>query len=499
MALALAHTRSILIYSALIISSLYSYLAWHRFGSLGKPLECTDDTEISALEEKYRALQEKFDRLQAGNVNGTANPLDQADTLDTVIRNNGYTNFPAGPLEGADDLVVVIKTGATEVYRSLTIHLATTLTHTPNHLIFSDHKQQVAQYEVQDALDEASEQIMAGNKDFDLYVDQKRFMAMGQSPEFLQLEGGWDLDKYKNIHTMKKAWQQRPDAKWYLFVDADSYVMLSNLLPYLRSLDHTKKLYLGDVYKIKDLEFAQGGTGYAISHGAMQYVMEKEPDMPQKFEQSAKDSCCGDYVLAEVMLTNGIKLSKTYPNFCGEGPGRIGFLPKNHCQPVVTMHHMRPWEISKMWTFERQLAQPNRYILFQDIFDHFIWPHVSEEQNEWDGMSHIHGATVDLPSNILDGSGGKELSPEEKKDKVWAFCKKTCEDKPEDECMQFQVQKEQCKIYDGMALGVKLPVTREDRGDFRSGWLLGRIGKRLKSITCEQPKKSWPKDVVAGA
>ena len=503
-----AHTRSTfysnaLPYIALVTIAFYAYFAWIGYRSLYKPLESNPSTHIPAVEEvnsqnsEYKVLQEKLDRLKTSHGNEMAESLAQIDALNTTVKDNGYINFPAGPLDGAEDVVVVIKTGATEIYRTLPIHLTTTLTHTPNHLLFSDHEQQIAQYKIQDALDEVSEGIISGNKDFELYLDQKKFMALGQSPEYLELKGGWELDKYKNIHMMNKTWKQNPNAKWYLFIDADSYVMLSNLLPYLRGLDHTKRLYMGDVYEINNLKFAQGGTGYVISHGAMRHVMQEDPDMPYKFEQMAKDNCCGDYVLGEVMKAHKIVLSETYPNFCGEGPARIGFLPENHCQPVVTMHHMRPSEISDMWTFERRLARSDRYILFQDIFDHFIYPHLSDHRNEWDGMSPIHGAVVDLPSDLLEEKG-KELSKEVKREKLWKFCEKTCKEKGEHECMQFQIQKEECKIFKGIALGYKLPMTRDDTEDFRSGWLMDRIEK-VKNITCEQPKKSWPQDVVSGA
>lgn len=414
------------------------------------------------------------------------------------VESNGYTHLPTGNLITAEDIVIIVKTGATEIYRALPIQLATTLTHFSNRLFFSDHEQQIAQYHIQNALDEVSESIISGNKDFELYLNQKKLIALGQSPEKLELKGGWELDKYKNIHMMKKTWQQKPSAKWYLFIDADSYVMLSNLLPYLRNLDSSRKLYMGDVYVINDLKFAQGGTGYVISHGAMQHVMQQDPDMPANFETMAKDNCCGDYVIGAVMKKHGISLSETYPNFCGEGPGRIGFLPKNHCQPVVTMHHMIPSEISDMWTFERHLARSNRYILFQDLFDHFVYPRLSDQRSEWDGLSHIHGAVVDLPSGLFEGKEN-DLSKEDKREKIWDFCKKTCEEKGENECLQYQINKEECKIFKGVALGYKLPETRDDREEIRSGWMMERIEKILKNITCEQPKKSWPKNVISGA
>ena len=492
--MARAHPRSAVylktwIMVALATIALFSYLAWRRNETL-KSFGIGSSTFSSGLEEDaIDDVASNGDKKEMGGV-GTG-------ALQPAPSDNTYMNYPAGPLDGAEDLVVVVKTGATEIYRSLTIQLTTTLTHTPNYLIFSDHEQQIAQYKIQDALDEVSETTIAGNKDFELYLEQKKIIAMGQSPEHLELKGGWDLDKYKNIHMMKKTWQQRPNMKWYLFIDADSYPMLSNLLPYLRGLDHTKKLYLGDVYEIDGIKFGQGGTGYVLSHGAMQYVMERDPDMPHRFEEMAKEKCCGDQVLGAMLKEHGIPLSETFPNFCGEGPGRIGFSPENHCQPVVTMHHMSPAEISEMWTFERRLAQPGQYILFKDIFDHFIWPNLSDEYDAWDGLSPIHGAGVEVPPELFEAMG-RELSATEKKERLWTFCERTCQSKGESECLQFQIQKDECRIFKGIAMGYKLPVTKEDRDEYRSGWLLDRVEK-LKNITCDQPGKTWPKDVVAGA
>ena len=501
----LAHSRGIfylkcLSYVALVAIVFYSYSAWIRYRSIYEQLEGIRLTQSSTVEEaksrdyECKALQEKLDRLKTSHGNEMAEALAEANTLNATFKSIGYPNFPTGRLDGAEDIVVVIKTGATELHKTLPIQLITTLTHAPNHLLFSDHEDQIAQYKVQDALDEVSDGMISGNKDFELYLDQKDAMALGQSPEYLEFKGGWELDRYKNIHMMKKAWKQKPNAKWYLFIDSDSYVMLSNLLTYLRDLDHTKKLYMGDVTQVNGVDFAQGGTGYVISHGAMEHVMQEDPDMPHNFEQMARDNCCGDYVIGEVMRAHGISLTNTNPNFCGEGPARIGFLPKNHCQPILTMHHMRPAEISDMWTFERNIAQSDRYILYQDLFDHFVYPNLRSDRKQWDGLSPIHGATVDVPSDLLK----KTLSKEEKRQKIWDFCEKTCKEKEEHECMQFQVWHEECKIFNGIVFGYKLPVTKDDRDDYRGGWLMDRIEK-VKNITCEQPKKSWPQDVASSA
>lgn len=192
--MASGHIRSIFCFNilpfvALVTIAFNVYIVFIRHKSLPKPLNHYSNEKPTS-----------FAQIIASN---------------TTFKINGYTHFPAGKLADTEDVVIIVKTGATEIYRALPIHLTTTLTKIPNYLLFSDHKQQIAQYKVQDALDEVSEDIMLGNEDFDLYFEQKKLIALGQSPEKLELKGGWNLDKYKNIHMMKKTWQQKPHAKWY--------------------------------------------------------------------------------------------------------------------------------------------------------------------------------------------------------------------------------------------------------------------------------------------
>ena len=511
-----SHSKG-LSYIALVVIVFCSYSVWIWYRGVHEQLESIHSAHSLAVAEaksrafEYDSLQEKLEQLKASHSTEIAEALSQIDTLNATSTDTGYARFPDRYLDGGEDVVVIIKTGATEIYKSLPIHLATTLTHTPNHLLFSDHEQQIAQYKIQDALDEVSDWTMQ-NKDFELYKDQKQSMATGQSPEYLELKGGWELDKYKNIHMMKKTWKQRPNAKWYLFIDADSYVMLSNLLPYLRGLDHTKRLYMGSPAVVKSTNFGHGGTGYVVSHGAMQYVMQEDPDIPHKYEQMAKDNCCGDYVFAEAMKAHGIELSFTNPNFFGEGPAKIDYDAPKHCQPLITMHHMRPSEISDAWTFERNFAQPDRYILFQDVFNHFVYPHLREYRNEWDNMGGKYGDVENLPKDLFKPKmetrydeaknetvmEERELSKEEKREKVWKFCEKSCRDKGQSGCMQFRVWKEECKLHNRVTLGNKVPVTWGDKEEYNSGWLMERV-EVVRKMKCEQPKKGWPQSAVSGA
>lgn len=399
----------------------------------------------------------------------------------------GYANYPMGPLEGAEDIVVVFKTGATEIFKVLPIHFVTTFTHVPNYLIFSDHEQNIGQYHIQDSLNESSPDAISNYYDFQLYRDQQQYMAAGQNPEFLELKGGWELDKFKNVHIMAKTFSQRPNAKWYLFLDADSYVVMSNLVSFLRNLDHTKKLYFGSPTYINDLEFAHGGTGYVLSHAAISAVIQKHPNVGQAYESFAKDQCCGDYVIARALKDNDISLIWASPNFNGEPPYKIEMDRDKMCEPIVTLHHMLPADVGEFWAWEQQKARPGEYLLFADVFERFVLPHIQEERQEWDNMGGNGGEVVD--TTVPDDSGEKDDNGS-----AWDRCKRACQEKFD--CIQFRVRKDECKITHHLMLGWKVPISQEDHQDYKSGWMMNRVEELQDLEECPQPPKNWPRDKI---
>lgn len=471
------------------------------------------ETKKQALMEQNARMMEETARLEAHFAEEMALVQNQMEDLNTTIqtagRSLGYANFPGGQVPSVNnlsmnDIVVIIKTGATEAYKALPIHLATTLTHTPNVLLFSDHNQTIGPYHIQDALDEVDPSILRNNGDWQLYKDQKQYMALGQSPESLQLRGGWELDKYKNLHMLAKTYHQRPRAKWYLYLDADSYVLTHNLLLYLSSLNPAKKLYLGSATYINDLAFAHGGTGYAISAATMSHIMTAAPDVARRYDNHARESCCGDYVLARALKDHGIELSWIHPTFQGDPQYKLEMDKWRYCKPIVTLHHMLPQDIGAVWEWERRLAQRGRWILYQDVFEEFMFPYMRDERWDWDCMSGDRGEVRELPRDAWQGkkvekfdekenktiTSHERLSKMEVKKRTFEACKKVCREK--DDCVMFRTWRRECKIDWHLALGYKVPVSRNDNEEFRSGWMMDRVEEmREGGKTCPQPEEGW--------
>ena len=84
------------------------------------------------------------------------------------------------------------------------------------------------------------------------------------------------MDKYKNIPILRKSYAMYPDKKWYLFVDADTSIMWSNILTWLQMLDHDKPFYSGSPAWIGDVEFGHGGSGYIVSQAAAKVLAAED-------------------------------------------------------------------------------------------------------------------------------------------------------------------------------------------------------------------------------
>ncbi|KAI9814001.1 MAG: hypothetical protein M1827_003465 [Pycnora praestabilis] len=412
----------------------------------------------AALDDATRRAES--DRAQAASsYTPAATPSYSAD---------GYRNLGLGHLNDSNNIVLVMKIGATTAMDRLPVHLVTTMTHVPNFLIFSDAEQRLGGYRIHDALDDTSPSMINGSADFKLYRELQEYIPLRQDPNRLKLAGGWNLDKYKFIPVLAKTYQARPDADWYVFAEADTYVMLSNLLLWLRQLDPTQEQYLGSPSLFNNVVFGHGGTGFILSKATLQATVGEDPNLALKYEQEASDSCCGDYVVAKALLDHGIRLEYAWPKLNGETPYTVPFSEEQWCSPIMTFHHMQPLDIQEMWDFEKMNATPGRYIRYSDIFDHFVYPYLSPSRELWDNLSpnEYHDSEVHLTSSF-------------------ETCRLACESR--EDCLQFMMKEDKCTLGNKILLGQKVPLDNMIPGQYRSGWMMARIEQlRNKMNPCDR-------------
>lgn len=216
-----------------------------------------------------------------------------------------HVNDECADFPDTSNVLVLLKTGASEIYRRLPTHYMTMLKCMPdNVMVFSDLAQTVAGHTVYDSLENVLGSVKQHHNDFLLYHRQQSCHISREECNKNYDTGaeGWNLDKYKNTHIAEKAYKMHPNYEWYFFIDADTYVSWRNLMSWLKHVDPAKPHYIGGVQWSGSFPFAHGGTGYLLSQTSMRDIFSKEPQLGNKYDQSVTGHCCGDIKWAEIML-----------------------------------------------------------------------------------------------------------------------------------------------------------------------------------------------------
>ncbi|KAK3627682.1 hypothetical protein LTR56_015457 [Elasticomyces elasticus] len=92
-------------------------------------------------------------------------------------------------------------------------------------MVFSDIEQDIGGHHVYGSLEEVSDKYKYSHRDFNFYRRLLDLFAKGQ-----------DLSLLADT----KVYVERPDIKWYIFLEADAYMGWSNLLELLSKFDPDK-------------------------------------------------------------------------------------------------------------------------------------------------------------------------------------------------------------------------------------------------------------------
>ncbi|XXG96377.1 hypothetical protein Hte_002659 [Hypoxylon texense] len=435
------------------------------------------------------SIRHPYSATHAGNNNNNNNTSESwkpgNDRTPPVAR-------PGDPLcasfPDTSNILVVVKTGATESYARIPTQLVTVLRCLPDFLLFSDLEQNIAGYRVYDSLDAVTRDVQEGNPNFDLYRRQQACPVDQQSCNADADEGnsgrqeqrrGWELDKYKNIHIAEKTYRLRPSYDWYLFIDADTYVLWRNLVQWLRKLGDpwNTKYYIGSATLIDDFSFAHGGSGYILSQATMWNLVGNHAGVANSYDMTAKNSCCGDYVLG-LALNETINVGVSFAEFekrfyeLSPSPGP----PRHH--PVV--------------------------LRFKDVYHEFVEPKLSVRRDDWDNLSEDEGVLYLDPkaehaqwqkdrAKKLD----RQISvPAVEMDahKSFEHCRKLCDSIAK--CFQFSFHDGICAYSKSFTLGKPKPTekmekTEKDGQRWTSGWNVRRIQDWVeKQGSCKEPV--WP-------
>ena len=275
------------------------------------------------------------------------------------------------PREALEDILVIFKTGATEIHEKLPVHFETTLRCIPNIKIVSDFEEDFHGHHVEDVLADVSPAIQKSEPEFEVYNRLKTHGRGAITPEELAewsaaqntIYGAtenlaWKLDKWKFVPMLNKTYRAQPDAKWFIFMEADTYINWPNMLAWLDQFDPVKRLYLGEQMQIGDILFGYGGTGYVLSNPAMRKALKYQKANAKEIEEFTSTQWAGDMVLGWVLGQAGIELHWSWPNLQGQVPSdldyfAVGWHKRQWCYAAVSYHHMKPSDIVALDRFER--------------------------------------------------------------------------------------------------------------------------------------------------
>ncbi|CAG8898836.1 unnamed protein product [Penicillium egyptiacum] len=397
--------------------------------------------------------------------------------VNPALGENGEPAPFCPPLPGIEDVLVVMKTGVTESRDKVPIHFQTTLRCIPHYVIYSDFAEEIEGVKIHDVLRDM-DSAAKRNPDFDFYhrivkygrkgLEQQDFSDEANSAIGKPNNPGWKLDKWKFLPMAQEALRHKPDAKWFIFVEADTYVSWPTVLTWLARFDHTKPHYLGTETQIADVIFAHGGSGFMLSNPALQRASDEYSAREVELNAFTDQHWAGDCVLGKVLSDAGVNLHFTWPILQNSNLGELDefttdFYRKPWCFIAVALHHLSPSDIENLWKFEqkRWRDKNKRILLHGDLFREYISPEINTQPTRpnWNNM-----ANEDQPFAH-----------------TFEDCRLICQ--TQTSCVQFAFREGKCFTSPNPRLGQAVPS-----GDATSGWITSRIRDMTeKKGLCRKP------------
>ncbi|GIZ48724.1 hypothetical protein CKM354_001177400 [Cercospora kikuchii] len=392
-------------------------------------------------------------------------------------------------LPGADRVMVILKTGATELYQKLPTHFVTTFKCVPNFMIFSDLNQTFADVQIHDAIAPVSQKIREEHEDFKLYREIEKWQREGQDMSKLQGGNGWNLDKWKFLPMFHQVFETADDKiDWFVMIEADTSLSWLNLLLWLQKMDPKKPYYLGAQNVIGDTTFAHGGSGVVVSRKAADTIAAARQNAgkeryDESWERETAVACCGDEILARAFLAVEIPLTPAWPLIQGETISTIDFTHHHWCTPAITWHHVTPIEVDQYWQFQLDWAEEHGWqheYLHGNIFDHFVAQHVSVNRTSWNNLSKDKKFVAAHLAEKDDTDFYKLKDFQQRAVESEELCAEACIREGDGECIQWMWAPGRCHLGRDIRFGKS--DEREEQ-HWNCGWIQDRIEKFRKSMS----------------
>ncbi|KAK1149634.1 hypothetical protein N8T08_005186 [Aspergillus melleus] len=382
---------------------------------------------------------------------------------------------PCPSIPGMEDILVILKTGVTEARDKVPTHLQTTLRCVPNSVIFSDYAEEIDGVPVHDVLRNIPDPVKWMNSEFNVYqrVRQAGRAALTRADlneDVNTVFGkpnnpGWKLDKWKFLPMIDEALRHPKKAKWYVFMEADTYFVWSNLVAWLAQLDHRRPYYLGNQMQILDVLFAHGGSGIVLSRPAMERAAETRRRDVARWDSITRENWAGDCVLGQLLAESGVGLLWSWPALQIGPPSELDYFSPDYyktpwCYAPVTFHHLTLPDVDRLWHLDREwFAGGKDLLLYRDVFLQVVRPQLTGVRYDWDNRV--------APQNSISSRSRSTVE-----------CRRKCLSDPD--CVQYSQQADTCWVSATAKLGSAAT-------GISSGWIPERIDALVQDMgSCPQ-------------
>lgn len=323
---------------------------------------------------------------------------------------------PAYRLE--DDMVLITKVGSATVHKRLLIHLAEqprSHLYMPNQLYVSDYALQLGNITLYDALANVTSTISALPEFRSLRGELQALLESNQNlDDMSSKDAGWKLDKYKFLPAVAEAWRRFPGKKWYVLVEADTFVFWDEMVKWLGRLDEGEQYLLGHPsfcdYDGKSTMFTHGGSGIVMSRALVEASFGSDAEFEHTHDELIQASAFGDALLSKAIYDSPrVHLTELSPEggerFNSDPPRVLKFVRGTWCKPILTFHHITPTDAVHMYDFQRRitpLLPANDTVRWADVWDEFT-PHFLKQAMEQVGRFHN-----DHSAQFVDPATGAE-------------------------------------------------------------------------------------------
>lgn len=370
----------------------------------------------------------------------------------------------------ANEVVLILKTGRATPAGRLRAQLETFASvkygRSPdNTIITSDTNQTVealgVSWQVTDVVGQlkANKKVAESDK-YKIYTAQADRVKAGGNPQTSDPPGtnneGWVLDALKFVPGYRMAAEMFPDAKWFIGLDDDNYLIWDSLLEFLSLLDHKEKYYIGSPsYMVaNNVKFIHGGSVTISSQAAVRARFIEGAAGLDKFHEAAIDFCCGDGVLAMAYADIGILPDDRFRDFFnGEPIENTRVTPQKVCQPLMGLHHLSAEDILRLEDHlgkERNVEgdQLRAFTTWGDFLNLMTQAKNGKPATDLQGRPAWDFARI--------GDNGEKLAVSWQQEKSMEVCRATC-DLHADQCLAWTYlkEKEECWISPWVVVGQK--------------------------------------------